>query len=89
MKIEFNNLQVAKVSKFLQSYMEDKKITMLTADECAEILNTNNLLSNKIGPKPGFHFREMLRQGRDNKINLVTGASQLKPNARWSIHNTK
>ena len=82
----FNNLQVKKVSEFLQNYMNENHINFLTADECASLLAKNDILSNKIGPKPGFNFRQMLRDGRDDLINLVDGSYQKRPNTKWIIN---
>lgn len=84
-KSNFDNLQVKKVSLFLQEYMKDNHIAALTADECASLLAENNILSNKTGPKPGFNFRQMLRDGRDNLIDSVYGSFQERPNAKWLI----
>jgi len=81
----FNNELVEKVSSFLQGYIKDHKIESLTADECATILANNNILPNDIGPKPGFNFRQLLRDGRDGKINLVRGVYQERPHTRWLI----
>lgn len=77
---------VEKVSTFLQNYLKTNELDFLTADESAELLAKNNILSNKMGPKPGFNFRQMLRDGRDRKINLVTGAYQQRPRTRWLIY---
>lgn len=85
-KMEFHDSQVEKVSDFLQKYMNENHIDFLTADECAEILAKNNILSNTIGPKPGFNFRQMLRDGRDGLINLVKGAQQERPKTKWMIY---
>ena len=82
----FNNLLVSKVSQFLQNYMRENKLQFLTADQSAEILFKNGLLTNKIGPRPGFLFRQMLRDGRDGHIKLITGAYQLRPNTKWLIY---
>ena len=82
----FTNDQVKIVSSFLQRYMRQNDIKSLTADECADLLSENNILSNKIGPKPGFNFRQMLRDGRDKFINQVEGAYQKKPNTKWYIY---
>ena len=82
----FDNFQVRQVSDFLQKYMKENHIDSLTADECASLLAENNILSNKIGPKPGFNFRQMLRDGRDDLINLVDGAFQVRPNTKWFIN---
>lgn len=81
----FSKSDVQKVSEFLQNYMKQNNINSLTADECALLLAENGVLSNKVGPKPGFNFRQMLRDGRDLLIPLVKGASQERPNTRWSI----
>jgi len=61
----------------------------MTADECAELLANGKVLSNKIGPKPGFNFRQMLREGRGRKIDLVLGAHQKFPRAKWVIKRIK
>ncbi|MFZ4400578.1 MAG: hypothetical protein ACOYO1_11130 [Bacteroidales bacterium] len=84
---DFNNNHVKRVSEFLQNYMKEKNIESLTADQCADLLSENNILPNDIGPKPGFNFRQMLRDGRDKMINLVDGAYQERPNTRWKINS--
>ncbi|MDR0907739.1 MAG: hypothetical protein LBM63_03945 [Rikenellaceae bacterium] len=84
-KIEFNNNQVKLVSDFLQNYMRKNDIISLTADDSAELLANNGILSNEIGPKQGFNFRQMLRDGRDGKIDFVKGTEQYK-NGRWIIY---
>ncbi len=81
----FTNQKVKEVSSFLQDYMQKNNIQELTADECATLLAQNNILSNQFGPKPGFNFRQMLREGRDGLISLVEGAYQARPNTRWRI----
>jgi hypothetical protein len=81
----FNNDLVKKVSVFLQDYMKSNNINRMTADECAELLAKNSILPNDVGPKQGFNFREMLRNGRDKKIELVTGAYQQRPRTKWTI----
>ena len=86
MKSEFNNHDVEKVSIFLQTYLRNNKLEYLTADQSATLLAKNRILSNEIGPKPGFNFRQMLREGRDGLINLVSGAYQERPNTRWYIY---
>ncbi len=86
---EFTNAQVRLVSQFLQAYMKEHHIDSLTADECAELLARYGILPNNVGPKPGFNFRQMLRDGRDGKIRLVTGASQLQAHARWRIESVR
>lgn len=82
---DFTNADVERVSSFLQSYMNHNNISSLTADECADLLAKEKILSNMIGPKPGFNFRQMLRDGRDGKINLVKGAYQERPRTKWLI----
>ena len=81
----FDNNDVKIVSDYLQYYMTKNGLDSLTADECANLLSESKLVSNKIGPKPGFNFRQMLRDGRDGKIDLVRGAKQERPNTRWQI----
>tara|TARA_R110001592_G_scaffold363285_1_gene683191 strand:+ start:971 stop:1240 length:270 start_codon:yes stop_codon:yes gene_type:complete len=85
LKSNFNNSLVDKVSISLQKYMKDNCLKSLSADECATLLAKNNILTNTVKPKPGFNFRQMLRDGRDGKINLVEGAFQERPNTKWSI----
>ncbi len=85
-KFEFTEKQVQEVSEFLQSYMRKNNFNHLTANECAELLAKENILTNQLGPKPGFNFRQMLRDGRDGKISLVKGATQERPGTRWSIY---
>lgn len=82
---KFSKSDVQKVSDFLQNYMKQNNVNSLTADECAQLLAENCVLSNKVGPKPGFNFRQMLRDGRDGLIPMIKGASQERPNTRWSI----
>jgi len=82
---DFNNNQVAQVSSFLQNYMKKNSIAQMTADECAILLAKYDLLPNNVGPKPGFNFRQMLRDGRDKLIDLVEGAYQARPKTKWTI----
>ncbi len=82
---DFNNNQVAQVSSFLQNYMHKNNIASMSADECADLLAKNKILPNNIGPKPGFNFRQMLRDGRDKLIDLVEGAYQARPKTKWTI----
>jgi len=82
---DYSNELVDRISIFLQNYMQTNNISSLTADEGAELLAKNSILRNDIGPKPGFNFRQVLRDGRDEKIKLVVGAYQLRPNTRWTI----
>jgi hypothetical protein len=82
----FDNKQVKIVSDFLQNYMATNSISEMSADECAEVLASNSILSNKVGPKLGFNFRQMLRDGRNGLIDLVVGACQTRPNTKWTIY---
>lgn len=84
-KYHYSNELVLQVSSFLQECMNKQNITSLTADEAAELLASNKILPNNVGPKPGFNFRQLLRNGRDGKNALVTGALQIRPNTRWVI----
>jgi hypothetical protein len=83
---DFNNNKVAKVSSFLQNHMKKNSIDQMTADECADLLAMNDILPNDIGPKLGFNFRQMLRDGRDELIDLVEGAYQARPKTKWTIN---
>ncbi len=83
--MRFTENQVYRVSEFLQDYMVSNGIESMTADECAECLAKNNILPNDVGPKPGFNFRQMLRDGRDGLIPVVKGAHQERPHTRWRI----
>lgn len=85
----FENSDVKFISDYLQYYMDKNNIDEMTADECADLLAQGKVLSNKIGPKPGFNFRQMLRDGRDSKIDLVLGAQQNYPRAKWTIKRIK
>ena len=85
----FENSDVKFISDYLQYYMNKNNIDEMTADECADLLAQSKVLSNKIGPKPGFNFRQMLRDGRDSKIDLVLGAQQNYPKAKWTIKRIK
>ena len=84
-RTEFDNKLVEKVSLYLQEYMQKNKLDEMNADECAKILAIAGVLPNDVGPKPGFNFRQMLRDGRDGLILRVVGASQSRPNTRWRI----
>jgi len=79
------NIIVIKISDFLQKYMGENNINSLTADECAKLLSDNDILSSKGHPKPGFNFRQMLRDGRDGRIGKIKGVFQERPNTRWVI----
>ena len=83
---DFTATQVERVSKFLQDYMRHNNISVMYPDECATLLAQNNILPNDVGPKPGFNFRQMLRDGRDGEIPLVEGAYQERPNTKWHIN---
>lgn len=80
----FSNNDVGRVSDFLQDHMKAHGLKSMTADECADLLSNQSILQ-KTPPQPGFNFREMLRQGRDGKIDLVIGARQDRPRRRWHI----
>jgi hypothetical protein len=82
----FSNKKVEEVSSFLQNYMEINDIESMTPDECAIILAKKSILPNDVGPKQGFNFRQMLRDGRDGLINLVDGAHQVRPKTKWTIY---
>ncbi len=82
---DFTSAKVKEVSEFLQNYMRANSIKQLTADECADLLAANNILPNDVGPKPGFNFRQMLRDGRDGKIPRVIGVGQERPHTKWII----
>lgn len=87
--MSFSIDQVRVVSNFLQQNMQTNNKISLTADECAELLAINNVLCNNVGPKPGFNFREMLRQGRDQIIPLVDGVFQEEQDKEWSIFRSE
>lgn len=87
MKFIFTQKQVDDVSDFLQTYLQKNNLEFITPNIACELLDKNGILSNKLKPQPAFNFRQMLRDGRDNKIKLVTGAFQDKPNGRWYIYN--
>jgi hypothetical protein len=84
--LNFDNNMVKKVSDFLQTYVKTNNIKSLTADECADLLDENRILSNEGHPKSGFNFRQLLRDGRDKKIDLIKGAYQESPHKRWQIN---
>lgn len=81
----YSNEKVKEVSYYLQYYMHQHGRQYLTADEAAIILNHINVLTKEKGPKPGFNFREMLRQGKKDTINMVTGAWQKKKGSTWYV----
>jgi len=85
MSSEFSEAQVALVSAFLQRHMKANGIKSMVPDECAELLARHRMLPNTVGPKPGFNFRQMLRDGRDGLIPRVKGARQAAPHKRWHI----
>lgn len=71
MPSKFNSLLVQKISKHLQDYMKSNNLDFLTADESASLLAKSALLTNTIGPKPGFLFRQLFRDGRDKKLSQL------------------
>ncbi|MCC5915518.1 MAG: hypothetical protein JJU46_14180 [Balneolaceae bacterium] len=85
-EFEYKDEKVYEVSSFLQGYMKRNNIKSMTPDECADILASNEILPNDLGPKPGFNFRQMLRDGRDGLIPQVKGAYQERPKTRWVIN---
>lgn len=85
MNSDFEEKDVKRVSEFLQNYMKKHNIDTMVPDECADLLAKNNILPNNVGPKLGFNFRQMLRDGRDGLIPLVSGARQKAPHKRWYI----
>jgi hypothetical protein len=87
--VSFTDEEVKRVSDFLQNHMKNNGIEEMTADQCADLLAQANILPNDVGPKPGFNFRQMLRDGRDGKIMQVEGAYQIRPRSRWSIKRVK
>lgn len=74
MKFIFTQKQVDDVSDFLQTYLQKNNLEFITPNIACELLDKIGILSNKLKPQPAFNFRQMLRDGRDNKIKLVTGA---------------
>lgn len=87
-KNNYSNELVELVSDYIQKYMKINNINTLSADECSEILNRSGILPNNVGPKKGFNFRQLLRDGRDGNINLVKGVYQIRPRTRWLISRT-
>lgn len=85
MSSDFSEEQVVKVSAFLQQHMKANGIKSMVPDECADLLAKNDILPKDVGPKPGFNFRQMLRDGRDGLISMVDGARQDDPHKRWFI----
>jgi hypothetical protein len=85
-KMPFTAEVVELVSVTLQRHMRENNLMEMTADECSQLLADRHILPNTVGPKPGFNFRQMLRDGRDGEIPLVQGAEQERPNARWHIY---
>jgi hypothetical protein len=83
---DYTNDDVKMVSHYLQYIMKKYGYISLSADKCAELLNDSKILLNNVGPKPGFNFRQMLRDCRDGKLEMVAGAEQLRPNTRWTIN---
>jgi hypothetical protein len=66
-KSNFSNSIVEIFSNHIQTYLNKNNIDSISADDSATLLANDKILSNKIGPKPGFNFRQMLRDGRDKK----------------------
>jgi hypothetical protein len=85
MKSDFDVNDVKRVSEFLQNYMKKNNIDAMVPDKCADLLAKNKILPNNVGPKPGFNFRQMLRDGYKGLIPLVEGARQKAPHYRWYI----
>lgn len=85
----FTDEQVSRVSDFLQNHMRTNGIEYMVPDDCAKLLAKHGVLPNDIGPKQGFNFRQMLRDGRDGLIDRVTGAEQSTPHKRWFIYRTE
>lgn len=75
------------INKVLQNYMIENNLKSMLADECAEVLVKNNILSPS--KKPGKRFREILRRGREGEIKMVNGAEQERPNTRWVINRVE
>lgn len=88
-KLNFDNDLVQRVSDFLQNHMAMNNLDSLTADECADLLDENKILSSEGHPKSGFNFRQLLRDGRDKKIDLVLGVFQERPRKSWQIKRIK
>ena len=85
-RLKFDNELVERVSNVIQRHMKKNNILTMTADECADLLAENGILPNDVGPKPGFNFRQLLRDGRDGKVNMVSGAYQSRPRTKWHIN---
>lgn len=85
-KFIYSNEIIEEVNNILQLHMKENYLSQMTPDECADLLALKGILSNKIGPKPGFNFRQMLRDGRDGKIPKIKGIYQETPRKRWIIH---
>ncbi len=81
----FANKKIKEVSIFLHKYKRKNKLTSLSASECVNIFDQNNILSSNFGPKPDFNYRDMLRDGRNKTISLVNGTHQKQPNTKWTI----
>jgi hypothetical protein len=86
---EFTPSQVKKVSEFIQNYLKANNLNDITADDAADLLARHRILSNQIGPKPGFNFRQMLRDGREGLIDKVEGVFQERPRTKWYIKKVK
>ena len=57
--------------------MKSNNIRHLSADEYADLFAEAGIFPDN-GPKPGSNFRQMLRVGRKDLIDLVEGANQKK-----------
>lgn len=80
-KCTFIELYVKAVSKCLQNHMNMENIPDMTADACAIVLDNYGIFKLGLAGPPGappFMFRQLLRDGRDGLIPLVTGAEQAK-----------
>ncbi len=86
---EFTNNQVKDVSDFIQNYLKNNNLNSITPDEAAQLLADHNILSNQMGPRPGFNFRQMLRDGRDGLIDTIDGVYQARPRTKWTIKSVR
>ena len=87
-KSTFIELYVKAVSKSLQNHMNMENIPDMTADACAIVLDSYGILKIGLAGPPGspaFMFRQLLRDGRDGLIPLVTGAEQANKRGEWII----
>jgi hypothetical protein len=87
-KHTFVELYVKAVSKCLQNHMNMENIPDMTADACAIVLDSYGILKIGLAGPPGapaFMFRQLLRDGRDGLIPLVTGGEQATKRGEWII----